>query len=134
MSKRDDILAAVAAKLVTASVASGRIYRSRREQLGTLPAVIVEPDSETAEELVLGVTDAELRVAVRIFAEGDAPDSAADATLAAAHAALMADLSLGLADVQLSPRREIDWQFENFDHAQVTARYLIQYRTAFGSM
>lgn len=134
MSTRDDILAAFVTTLTTAGVASGRCYRSRREELPALPAVVVEPDSETAEEAMLGVMDAELLVSLSVYASGDTPDNAADATLAAAHAALMADLSLGIADAQILPRREVDWQFENFDNARVTARYSVAYRTTFGSM
>lgn len=135
MSTRNDILAAIASTLVGAGVCAGRVYRSRREQIPATPACIVEPDSETAEEQMLGVMDAELTVVVSVFAHGDTPDASADAELAAIHAALMADLSIGLGDtVQIMPRRQLDWQFEDFDNARVTARYLVRYRTVFGGM
>lgn len=134
MSTRDTILEAFRTTLVNAGVASGNCYRSRQEQLPALPAVVINPSRETAEEQFIGVMDAELDVDVEIYANGDTPDNAADATLAAAHAALMADLSLGVADAQIVPRRSVDWQFENYDNARVTARYTVRFRTTFGAM
>lgn len=135
MSQRETILAAVAATLVTANVASGRVYRTRREQLPTLPAVIVEPRGELAEEAVIGMSDAELSVAVAVYARGDIPDQAADTTLAAVHAALMATPQLGLgSDVMVMPKRDINWDVEEYDTARVTLNYTINYRTAIGAM
>lgn len=130
MSIRETILAAVAAKLVSANVASGRVYRTRREQLETLPAVTVEPAGASAEEVFLGTMDHELFVAVAVIAKGDTPDTAADATLTAAHAALVADITLGLADVTLDPEFSADWEFEDYDYARAVHRYRISYRTA----
>jgi hypothetical protein len=133
MSTRETILAAIATAL--SGVAGGRVYRSRREDLGTLPAVVITPDGEEAEEAVLGVTDRRLVVAVDVYAKGDTPDTAADATLAAAWAALAAAPTLGLGtDVQLWPAHSIDWDFEDFDYARATLRVTYLYRTATGSM
>ena len=128
MTTREDVLAAFATKL--ASVASGRVYRSRREQLPTLPAVIVEPDSARSEELALGAMDHELVVRVEVLAKGDTPDSAADATLLAAHTALIADRSLGLSNgIPLLPEFETDWNFDDYDYVRATHRYKVTYRT-----
>ena len=133
MSTRESILAAVATAL--AGVAGGRIYRTRREQLGTLPAIIIEPQSERADEAVLGRTDRSLDVAINVYAKGDTPDTAADATLAAAWSALAAAPALGLGnDVQLRMAHEVDWEFEDFDMARALLRVTIDYRTTTGSM
>lgn len=133
MSTRETILAAVATAL--AGVAGGRVYRSRREQLPTLPAVIVEPLSEVAEETVLGLTDRRLTVGVQVLAKGDTPDNAADATLAAVWSALAVANALGLgSEVQIEPMHEIDWDFEDFDHCRASLRVGVIYRTATGSM
>ena len=135
MSARETLLAAVASTLVTASVASGRVYRSRREQLPTLPAVIVTPAAEDANEDVMGREDATLTVDLDVYARGDAPDNAADATLAAAWAALRATPTLGLGvDVQLMPGRRIAWDFEDFDYVRATLSVAYFYRTATGAM
>lgn len=133
MSTRETILTAFATAL--AGVASGRVYRSRREQLPTLPAVIVEPLSEVAEETVLGLTDRRLTVGVQVLAKGDTPDNAADATLAAAWAALATANALGLgSEVQIEPAHEVDWDFEDYDHCRASLRVTVIYRTATGSM
>lgn len=130
MSTRETILAAIATQL--ASVASGRVYRSRREQLPTLPAVIIEPVSGRGEEIALGAMDHELSVSVAVFARGDTPDNAADATLLAAHTALIADRALGLGvtnGVTLMPDFECDWNFEDYDYVRAEHRYRVLYRT-----
>lgn len=133
MSTRENILAAVATAL--AGVASGRVYRERKEQLPALPAVVILPGEERAEEVMLGAMDADLDVAIEIYAKGDTPSAAADATLAAVHAALMADLSLGLgADVQIRPRHSVRWDYDQYDEARAVVVYTVAYRTTFGGM
>ena len=133
MSSRETLLAAVATAL--AGVASGRVYRSRKEQLPTLPAVVILPASEDANEEVLGREDASLSVDLEVYAKGDTPDNAADATLAAVWAALRATPTLGLGtDVQLMPGRRINWDFEDYDHVRATLTVTYLYRTATGAM
>jgi hypothetical protein len=133
MSTRENILAAFAT--VLASVAGGRVYRSRREQLPTLPAVIIRPLSESAEETVLGLTDRRLLVAIGVLAKGEIPDSAIDTTLAAVWTALAPANALGLgSEVQIEPAHEIDWDEEDYDYGRATLRITVIYRTAIGSM
>jgi hypothetical protein len=135
MSQRDAILDAVKAKLVAANVAAGRVYRSRREQLETLPAVEIEQGGMQSGELAIGVTDHQLIVTVAVVAKGDTPDSTADPVLLAAHAALMADLSLGLGnDVQLRTSWETaEPDIDNFDYVRHVHRYQVDYRTSTGA-
>lgn len=133
MSTRDTILAAIATAL--SGVASGRVYRTRREQIGTVPAVIIEPQTESAEETVLGMTDRRLSVGIQVLAKGDTPDNALDATLAAVWAALAPANALGLgSEVQIDPAHEIDWDTEDYDYGRATLRVNVDYRTATGSM
>ena len=128
MSTRETILAAFAT--VMASVASGRVYRSRKEQLPTLPAVIIEPVGATASELSLGAMDHDLTVTVAVYAKGDTPDNAADATLLAGHTALIADRALGLGNgITLMPDFSADWSFEDFDYFRASHTYRVTYRT-----
>ena len=94
MSTRETILAAFATKL--AGVAGGRVYRARREQIPTLPAIVIEQAGMQSDETVLGMTDHLLTVSVAVLATGETPDSAVDATLTAAHSAILADFTLGL--------------------------------------
>jgi hypothetical protein len=46
-----------------------------------LPAVIIEPVAGRSEEIALGAMDQELTVSVAVFAKGDTPDNAADASV-----------------------------------------------------
>ena len=133
MSSRETLLAAVATAL--AGVASGRVYRSRREQLDTLPAVVILPAAEDANEDVMGREDANLSVDLEVYAKGDTPDNAADATRAAVWSALRAAPTLGLGtDVQLMPGRRINWDFKDYDHVHATLTVTYFYRTATGAM
>ena len=133
MSTRDSILAAFQTTL--SALAGGRVYRSRLEQLPALPAIVIEPDREDAEESMLGVMDATLDVQISLYARGDTPDNAADALLASVHTAISANLSLGLgSDVQVMPRRRVSWDFDKFDEARVVIGYTVAYRTSFGGM
>lgn len=133
MSTRETVLAALASTL--AALASGRVYRSRRESLPGLPAIIIQPASADADEVVLGLLDQRLRVAIAIYAEGDVPDTAADAVLSGVWSALQADPHLGLgSEVQLEQAHTIDWEFEDFDQVRVTLSVTVQYRTAVGTM
>lgn len=130
MSLRENVLAAISAKLIAANVASGRVYRTRQEAIATVPAVNVEPVSEQVEESVLGMLDRTLRVAVHVLAKGDTPDSAADATLDAAISAVLADRTLGLgSEVQVQSAFDVAWDFEDFDIARATATFSISMRT-----
>lgn len=130
MSTRETILAAFAT--VMASVASGRVYRSRREQLPTLPAVIIEPVSASASEIAMSAMDHELFVTVAVYAKGDTPDNAADATLLAGHTALIADRALGLGSangVTLMPDFAANWSFDDYDYVRAEHTYRVLYRT-----
>lgn len=131
MSTRESILAAAAAALVTAGVASGRVYRSRQEALTTLPAVIVEPVSESADEMPLGMLDRTLFVAVSIHASGAPGDNAADATVALVESTLLADRDLGLGpEVQIRSAVDTRWEFDDQDMVRVTLTFNVSYRTS----
>lgn len=124
---REPILAALQSTL--SGLCAGRVYRTRKEQLPALPAIVIRPDSENDPGDMLGVIDSTLSVAIAIYAQGEIPDQAADSVLEQVLAALRADSTLGLSDTQLLPPRRIEWAFENYDDAEVTLRIDISYRT-----
>ncbi len=133
MSTRETLLAALHTSL--SGLSGGRVYRSRKEQMPTLPAIVIRPESEEDTGEMLGVTDTVLTVAVEIYARGDIPDQAADATLSDVYAAVVATPDLGLGgDVQILPGRSVTWEIEDYDDAGVTLRLRILYRTALGAM
>lgn len=130
MSLSEQILEGVKTRLVTANVAGGRVYRSRRQALHTLPAIVVEPFIQrTKQEHTGGAEDSTLIVAVRTFVEGETPDSVADPIVRAIVAALKADPTLGIgADVQLQGDYEINWDFEDYDVARADMAFRVLYR------
>ena len=136
MSTRETILAAIqtvllAAGAVTALVGT-RVYRTRREQIATVPAIQIEQDGIESEQIVLGYTDHTMDVVVTAFGEDDTPDKAPDATLSAAHAALMADPTLGQSGgVQILPNYSVDApNVDGIDFRAIAHRYRIFFRTA----
>lgn len=130
MSLRESVIAAAAAKLVTANVAERRVYRSRWHALPTLPAVTVHPMGESADESVLGMLDRSLSLAVTVHASGTPADNAADATLAAIETAMLADRSLGLgAEVQIRSGIETRWEFDDQDVVRAVLIFRIDTRT-----
>ena len=131
MSTRETVLAAVKTALITASVAAGRVYRSRQEAMTTLPSVTVEPQFEAADETVLGMMDRTLNVSVMVFASGDPADAAADDTLTLIESTLLADRTLGLgSEVQIRSMLDIRWDFEDQDLVRVSSTFQVSYRTA----
>lgn len=133
MSTRETLLAALQTAL--SGIAGGRVYRSRKEQMPTLPAIVIRPESEEDTGEMLGVTDTVLTVAIEIYARGDIPDQAADATLSDVYAAAIASPDLGLgSNVQIMPGRSVTWEIEDYDDAGVTLHLRIFYRTALGAM
>ena len=134
MSARESILAALQA-LLAPLVAAGCIDRSRREQLPGLPAIVLRPGREVANEQLMGVTDRRLSVQVEVYASGPVPDAAADAVLAGAWAALAANRSLGVGiDAIVEGDHEIGWEFAATDQVRATLTVYVNYRTAFGAM
>jgi hypothetical protein len=97
------------------------------------PALVVFPESEAITERANDRVTRELTVRVVALARAvppAIPESEADRLLTAAHAALMADGTLG--GLALGIReQECDWEVEDADAvaAAIPARYRITYRT-----
>lgn len=128
MSIQESILSGVQTRL--AGLVSGNVFRDRREQIPTLPAIGIEPEACDEIEEVLGFIDGVLIVAVMVYAAGDTPSTTADATVAAVKALMTAGYDFGLgSNVQLLPGLTQEWDFENFDYVRVSLRYRVQYRS-----
>lgn len=128
MSPRENILEALRATLTP--ILPAGVSRSRKEQLPSLPAIVITPESETAPGDTLGYTDSLLTVAIAIYAHSEIPDQAIDPVIADVITALQADPTLSLgSDVQIMPGRRIEWDIENYDDGAATLRLDITYRT-----
>ena len=128
MSAREITL--VALQTALSGLCSGRVYRSRKEQLPTTPAIVIRLESESDEGQMLGCRDAVLSVAIEIYSRGETPDQAADDLLDGVIDILDADPTLGLgSDVQVMPVRNVEWAIDHYDDVAVTLRLQITYRT-----
>ncbi len=128
MSLREQILDALEATLQP--ILPAAVWRSRMEQLTSLPAIVITPMQEEDPGVLLGCTDSTLTVAIAIYARSDIPDQAADPILTQVLSALKADSTLGLgSDVNILPTRRIEWQRQNYDDGSATLLIDILYRT-----
>jgi hypothetical protein len=134
-SIREQIIHAVLGRLAPVASAEGGTL-SRQPVVPTdrarLPALLVFPESEAVRrmndraerELTLRI------VAVAVGTETEPPEPTADRLLTAAHAALMADVSLGGLALGLE-ETDVEWQQDDADMevATMPARYRLTYRT-----
>ena len=133
-TKRETILAAVRTALTGTSGVSTRIYRSRTEPLarGELPAIVVEPVSDTAvQNTSLPTLDWSLTIRVVVIVRGNIPDQVADPIVQDMHSKIMADLTLGGYAIDIQPMG-VDFKLEEADQPSgvIVCEYLIRYRTS----
>jgi len=132
-TRRESILTAIRAALTGTTGVSTRIYRSRVEPLarGELPAIVVEPISDTAEQNTsLPTLDWTLTVRISVIVRGDIPDQVADATVESLHAKVMADLTLGGYAYDVQPL-SVSFDLVEADQPSgvIGCEYAVKYRT-----
>lgn len=137
-SKREQIIAAVMAKLTGTTGVGSRIYRSRVEAIDRAqsPAIVVKPKAETEPlESFYGVVDRQLTLTVDIVTRGNEPDSLVDPIIVDAHSRIMADLTLGGLCLEIKEGSS-QFQIENADQdlCLLTVEYTVWYRTAKGDL
>ena len=127
---RESVLNAIVA--IAGTVPNATAYRSReaafaREE-GT--AILVRPDEETVERNASLMALRDLTFTATVIARGPIPDTVADAAIAAFHAALMADDTLG-GLVARTIEESSKWEFEVADQNAVAVelRYRCRYLT-----
>lgn len=134
-TRREQILAAVATTLASASGVNGRVYRSRQEAFSRSesPSVIVEPGPESSgpEPVSTCKIDHTLTLVVAVYARGTIPDQVADSVVQSVHSLLMADRSINGLAMDIWPLSR-DPQFEAADSPAVVEvlTYQVRYRTS----
>ena len=127
MSLREQILDAAVGALDP--VMPGHVYRVRQDHLPDLPAIIVRASSEEDAGEMLGVIDRKLTVAVDIFAQGETAGSTVDDLLEDVLDRLRVADALGLgSDVDVQPRRRVEWDYDGLGEVRVTVEVEIDYR------
>lgn len=134
-SIREQIIQVMVTKLTPVAALQGASIR-RQPTIPTdraqSPALLIFPEAETVRR-VNDRTERELEIKLVALSFGtatEAPEPIADRLITAAHAALLADVTLGGLTLGI---REIDcdWQQDDADMeaAAIPARYQITYRT-----
>ena len=124
-SIREQIIQTVVARLTLVASAQGATIRRQ-------PTLLVFPDSEAVRR-VNDRTERELVIRIVALAVGTAteiPEPMADRLMTAAHAALLADVTLGGLALGME-ETDTDWQQDDadMDVAALPSRYRITYRT-----
>ena len=132
-TKRESILAAIRTALTGTTGVSTRIYRSRVEPLarGELPAIVVEPVSDNAEQNTsLPTLDWTLTVRISIVVRGNVPDQVADPIVQDMHSKVMADLTLGGHAYDVQPV-SVSFDLAEADQPSgvISCDYAVRYRT-----
>ena len=134
-SIREQIIQTVVARLTLVASAQGATIR-RQPTVPTdraqLPTLLVFPDSEAVRR-VNDRTERELVIRIVALAVGSAteiPEPMADRLMTAAHAALLADVTLGGLALGME-ETDTDWQQDDADKdvAALPSRYPLTYRT-----
>lgn len=131
-SIREQIVQKIVAVLEAGNIGAP-VDRSRTEAVsrGQSPRVIVLPGADMARQSSVPFLDWVLAVHVVVYVRGAEPDSLADPIITAAHAALMADESLGGLAMTILPAA-VHFELADSDAAVcvATCEYRIQYRTS----
>jgi hypothetical protein len=137
-TKREQILEAIKTALTSSVTLGATVYRSRVTPLarGESPAVIVEPVRNDVEQnTCLPTLDHSMQVRVAVIVRGEIPDQLADPVIAAAHSAIMADLTLGGIAIDVQPG-ETEFTMQDADQpvGVIFSIYIVRYRTSVGDL
>jgi hypothetical protein len=137
-TKRELILQAIKTALTGSATLGATVYRSRVTPLarGESPAVIVEPVRNDVEQNTsLPTLDHSMQVRVAVVVRGDTPDQLSDPIVAAAHSAIMADLTLGGLAIDVQPgETEFTMQDADTPVGVIFSIYIVRYRTSVGDL
>lgn len=136
-SKRETILARVAAVLAGTTGVGTRIYRSRVEALSRAetPALLIEPVGDVPTQDTLATMSWSMTFRVSIVVRGTLPDQQADAAAVDVYAKIMADATLDGLVTDLIPTG-IEFQMLDADQPVgiTTISFSATYRTNLNSM
>jgi hypothetical protein len=131
MTKREQIILSLMAKLYTVPGVAGRIYRSREDALSRdeSPSIILYWDNERVEEIVTAGSDKFLSIIISVYQRGEVPDKLADPIVEAVHFAVMQDPSLGGTVIDLAEDgTSVDFSEADQDAVIIDMRYIVHYR------
>lgn len=136
-TRREQILSRLVTTLASTTGVSGRVYRSRVEPLarGEMPALVVEPISDSAEQTTIATLDWTLNARVSVLVRGAVPDQLADPIVKDAYSKIMGDTTLNGYAIDILPTAVSFEMVEADQPAGVIGMdFEIRYRTNLGSI
>jgi hypothetical protein len=137
MTKRENILAQLVTTLASTTGVDGRVYRSRVEPMarGEMPALVIEPVSDTPEQTTVATLDWTLQARVSVLVRGAVPDQLADPIVEDVHAKIMADQSLNGYAIDVLPGG-VSFEMVEADQPAgvIGLDFEIRYRTSLASI
>lgn len=137
MTKREQIMQALAALLANTPGVDGRVFRSREDALSReeAPALVLQWTSEDPELGTTGFTQKTLTVLVSVYQRAAVPDLAADPVVESVHSILMADTSLGGQAIDIDEAgTELELDAADQTACFVTMRFAVKYRHQHNSL
>jgi hypothetical protein len=130
-TKREQIMEALKTKLDT--ISGLPCFRSRKASFARskLPAVVLEPSKEAADNTMISFLEWELIFIATLLVRDDSADSAADPYMDSIHAKIMEDITLGGLSLEILPFGT-EYFFETADStaAAIAMSYRVKYRTS----
>jgi hypothetical protein len=130
---RENILAAITAKLNSAPAIGATVYRSRVTPLARaeFPAVIVEPVTDIADQPTIPKLDWRMTVRVSVMVRSDTPDQAGDTIIQKVHDKVMSDLTVNGYAYDVQPI-STTWDFIESDvpTGLISYDFAVLYRTS----
>lgn len=118
--------------LIEAANVGAVVYRSREAALARAegPAICIRPEDEPVVKQTQNLAIRDLTVCISVIARGQVPDEIADPIIAAMHAAICADQTVG-GRVARIIENGTKWDFEQADQNACIAevRYTLRYMT-----
>lgn len=132
MTKREQIMQAIKARLEAVPGMAGRVHRSREVALSReeAPAYVLVWESETVSgDGVHPFTSKHLSVVVDVYQRAAVPDAAADPYVELAHAALLQDSNLGGLCIDIEERgTELQMDEADLTACFVRMEFVVKYR------
>jgi hypothetical protein len=135
LSKSERILAAIEAALTPTAGISGQVFRDRWEALARneMPAIVVEPQSESDEVPDVGPVNTDLVVSVDVLISGAPLSTLADPIRVDAHARLMAATFTGLGVIHIYPTGR-QWDAVSGEIGVLRCSYAVRYRSSLSDL
>lgn len=130
-TRREQLMQAVKARLMGATVAGDHVFRARAIPLerALSPAIVIRWQGDArVEKISADIESRDLSVLVEVLTRGDEPDSLADPLVVSAHAAMFSDPTFGGLCAKVIPG-DVEFDEDEADQSAgiTTAHFTLRY-------